>query len=57
MRRTNSTLMRAADADPKIAADNRGHSLRVAMEEYTHSTADQKQEAARKSTCEMCLSC
>jgi integrase len=48
MRRTNSTLMKAAGADPKVSADNRGHSLKVAMEEYTHSTAEQKAEAVRK---------
>jgi integrase len=48
MRRTNSTLMRAAGADPKVSADNRGHSLKVAMEEYTHSTAEQKREAVGK---------
>lgn len=48
MRRTNSTLMRAAGADAKVSADNRGHGLGVAMEEYTHSTPDQKREAVRK---------
>lgn len=48
MRRTNSTLMRAAGADAKVSADNRGHSLKVAMEEYTHSTADQKKDAVGK---------
>jgi integrase len=48
MRRTNSTLMRAAGADAKVSADNRGHSLKVAMEEYTHSTVEQKSEAVRK---------
>lgn len=48
MRRTNSTLMRAAGADAKVSADNRGHGLGVAMEEYTHSTPEQKQEAVGK---------
>jgi hypothetical protein len=48
MRRTNSTLMRAAGADARVSADNRGHGLGVAMEEYTHLTADQKREAVRK---------
>ena len=48
MRRTNSTLMRAAGADAKVSADNRGHGLGVAMEEYTHSTPEQKQEAVAK---------
>ena len=48
MRRTNSTLMKASGADPKVAADNRGHGLRVAMDEYTHSTLEQKLEAVRK---------
>jgi hypothetical protein len=40
--------MRAAGADPKVAADKRGHSLNVAMEVYTHSTAEQKSEAVGK---------
>jgi integrase len=48
MRRTNSTLMKAAGADPKVSADNRGHGLGVALQEYTHSTAEQKAEAVRK---------
>lgn len=48
MRRTNSTLMKAAGADSKVSADNRGHGLRVAMEEYTHSTKEQKAEAVGK---------
>lgn len=48
MRRTNSTLMKAAGADPKVAADNRGHGVRVAMDEYTHSTMEQKREAVGK---------
>lgn len=48
MRRTNSTLMKAAGADPKVSADNRGHGIKVAMDEYTHSTAEQKAEAVRK---------
>ena len=48
MRRTNSTLMCAAGADAKVSADNRGHGLGVAMEEYTHSTPDQKREAVQK---------
>lgn len=48
MRRTNSTLMRAAGADAKVSADNRGHSLKVAMEEYTHSTVEQKAQAVQK---------
>jgi integrase len=48
MRRTNSTLMRVAGADAKVSADNRGHSLKVAMEEYTHSTPEQKAEAVKK---------
>jgi integrase len=48
MRRTNSTLMRAAGADAKVSADNRGHGLGVAMEEYTHSTPEQKKQAVQK---------
>lgn len=48
MRRTNATLMRAAGADAKVSADNRGHSLKVSMEEYTHSTAEQKSQAVQK---------
>ena len=45
MRRTNSTLMKVAGADVKVAADNRGHSLKVSLEEYTQSTLEQKREA------------
>ena len=48
MRRTNSTLMRATGADAKVSADNRGHSLKVAMEEYTYSTVEQKAQAVQK---------
>lgn len=48
MRRTNSTLMQAAGADAKVAADNRGHGVRVALEEYTHSTLEQKTAAVKK---------
>ena len=48
MRRTNSTLMRAAGADAKVSADNRGHGLGVAMDAYTHSTDSQKTEAVGK---------
>jgi len=40
--------MRAAGADAKVAADNRGHGVRVSMDEYTHSTVEQKSEAVRK---------
>ena len=47
MRWTNSTLMKAAGADPKVAADNRGRGLKVAMDEYTYSTLDQKREAQK----------
>jgi hypothetical protein len=46
--RTNSTLMRAAGADARVSADSRGHGPGVAMEEYTHSTPDQKRDAAQK---------
>ena len=48
MRRTNSTLMKVAGADPKVSADNRGHGLGVAMQEYTHSTDEQKTQAVQK---------
>lgn len=48
MRRTNSTLMKAAGADVKVSADQRGHGVNVALSEYTHSTDAQKAEAVEK---------
>jgi hypothetical protein len=35
-------------ADARVSADNRGHGLGVAMEEYTPSAAEQKQEVVGK---------
>ena len=48
MRRTNSTLMKAAGADVKVSADQRGHGVNVSLAEYTHSTDGQKAEAVRQ---------
>jgi integrase len=48
MRRTNATLMHESKADPKVAADQRGHGVNVSMAEYTHSTVAQKAEAVGK---------
>lgn len=47
MRRTNSTLMKAAGADVKVSADQRGHGVNTSLNEYTQSTQEQMQEAVR----------
>jgi len=48
MRRTNATLMDEAGADPKVAADQRGHDIGVSIDEYTQATLAQKAEAVLK---------
>jgi len=47
MRRTNSTLMRVAGAHAKVSADNRGHSLKVAMDEYTPPLSNRRRKLFR----------
>lgn len=48
MRRTHGSQSKKGGIDPKVAADQRGHGLGVAMEVYTQSDLDQKREAARR---------
>ena len=48
MRRTHGSKSKKYAIDPKVAADQRGHGLGVAMEVYTQSDLDQKLEAARR---------
>jgi integrase len=48
MRRTNATLMEKAGADPKAAADQRGHDIGVSIDVYTQATMAQKADAVNK---------
>jgi len=48
MRRTNATLMEKAGADPKAAADQRGHDIGVSIDVYTQATLAQKADAVNK---------
>jgi hypothetical protein len=45
MRRTNASLAHKLGIDPKVAADQRGHGLGVALEVYTQTGLDQKFQA------------
>ena len=42
MRRTHSTLMKTLGADPKLVADQLGHSLDVNQNVYTHSPVESR---------------
>jgi integrase len=46
MRRTHASL--GHDIDPKVMADQRGHTIGVALDVYTRTTIEQKAEAAGK---------
>jgi integrase len=46
MRRTHASL--GHDIDPKVMADQRGHTIGVALDVYTKTTIEQKAEAAGK---------
>jgi integrase len=46
MRRTHASL--GHDIDPKVMADQRGHTIGVALDVYTKTTIKQKAEAANK---------
>jgi hypothetical protein len=48
MRRTNATLGHAAKVDPKVAADQRGHGIGVAIDVYTKTEIKEKAAAAKK---------
>ena len=45
LRRTNSSLMRELGVDPKLIADQLGHSLDVGMNVYTESAVERRREA------------
>ena len=47
MRRTNASLGHKRGIDPKVAADQRGHGLGVALEVYAQSDLEQKLQAVR----------
>lgn len=45
MRRTNSSLMKKSKVDPKVGADQRGHSIGVSLDVYTQSDREEKRVA------------
>ena len=47
MRRTNGTLAHKLGIDPNAAADQRGHGVGVAINEYVQTGLDQKLQVAR----------
>jgi integrase len=47
MRRTNASLSHKRGVDPKVAADQRGHGLGVALEVYAQADLEQKLAAVR----------
>jgi integrase len=46
IRRTHASLGHEAKVDPKIAADQRGHGIGVALDVYTHSSVEARRGAA-----------
>src|SRR5215471_733015 len=45
-RRTHASLGHEAKVDPKVAADQRGHGIGVALDIYTHSSVEARRLAA-----------
>ena len=45
MRRTHASLMRELEVDPKVVADQLGHTLDVNLNVYTDSGLERKTEA------------
>jgi len=45
MRRTHSSLMRELGVDPKIVADQQGHTLDVNLNVYTETSLESRIEA------------
>ena len=45
MRRTNSSLMKKYNVDPKVGADQRGHGIGVSLDIYTQSDREEKRAA------------
>jgi hypothetical protein len=48
MRRTNASLGHKRGIDPKVAADQRGHGVGVALEVYTQADLEQKLQAVTR---------
>jgi integrase len=48
MRRTHASLGHQAKVDPKVAADQRGHGIGVAIDVYTQSTIKDRAAAAKR---------
>ena len=48
MRRTHASLGHHAKVDPKVAADQRGHGIGVALDVYTKSTIEDRMIAAKQ---------
>ena len=46
LRRTHASLGHDAKVDPKVAADQRGHGIGVALDIYTHSSVEAWRSAA-----------
>jgi integrase len=48
MRRTHASLGHKAKVDPKVAADQRGHGIGVALDVYTKSSIEERAAAAKQ---------
>jgi len=48
LRRTHASLGHDAGIDPKVAADQRGHGLGVAIDVYTKAALSRRAEAAEQ---------
>ncbi len=48
MRRTHASLGHEVGVDPKVAADQRGHGLGVALDVHTQASLEKRAEAAEK---------
>src|SRR5262245_50862680 len=48
LRRSHSSLMRARNVDPKVVADQQGHTLDVNMNVYTQTTLEPRIEAVQQ---------
>ena len=48
MRRTHASLGHEAKVDPKVAADQRGHGIGVALNVYTQSSIKDRAAAAKR---------
>jgi hypothetical protein len=48
LRRTQASLSHKEGVDPKVAADQRGHAIGVAIDTYTESDIESRREAVTK---------